>query len=139
MATDPRPTDTGIQTADPRAIEVTQGNARRAPWTYRPNVDIFDTPDELLLMADIPGADPDSIDVSMEAGILTLQADVTPRHRTTAQCTAHEYGVGGFHRRFEIDEAIDTDAVTAEYRDGALTVRLPKAQQARRRRIPVSA
>ncbi len=131
--------ETAIQTTNPRAIEVNNGTSRQFSWTYRPNVDIFDTPDELLLMADIPGADPESIDVSMESGVLTIQADVAPRRRGAAQCTVHEYGVGGFHRRFEIDESIDTEAVAAEYRDGSLRVRLPKAQQARRRRIPVSA
>lgn len=122
-----------------RPIEVTRGQAPRSSWTYRPNVDIFDGAEELLLVADLPGADPEHIDVSLESGILTLQAEVTPRHPAQARCLAHEYGVGGFHRRFEIDESIDTEAVKADFRDGTLTIHLPKAQQARRRRIPVSA
>ena len=131
-------TETAIQTTNPRPIEVSGGSTRRHSWTYRPNVDIFDTADELLLMADLPGANPETIDVSMESGILTIQAEVAPRQWGGGQSIAHEYGVGGFHRRFEIDESIDAEHVAAEYHDGELTVRLPKAQQARRRRIPVS-
>jgi HSP20 family molecular chaperone IbpA len=132
-------TDTAIQTTNPQTIEVTHSKGRRTSWTYRPNVDIFDTPEELLLMADIPGANAETIDVSMESGVLTIQAEVAQRHHGAAHCTTHEYGVGGYHRRFEIDSTIDTEAVQASYRDGALTVRLPKGQQSRRRRIPVSA
>jgi HSP20 family protein len=121
-----------------RPIEVTRGQAPRSSWTYRPNVDIFDGAEELLLVADLPGADPERIDVSLESGILTLQAEVLPRHPAQARCLAHEYGVGGFHRRFEIDESVEPEAVTADYRDGTLTIHLPKAPQAKRRRIPVS-
>ena len=133
-------TETAIQKTSPQSIDVTGGSPRRSgsSWTYRPNVDIFDTPDELLLIADLPGADPRTIDVSLEAGVLTIQAHVTPRQFTHAQSLMHEYGVGNFHRRFEVDDTIDPEGVNAEYRNGALTVHLPKAQQARRRRIPVS-
>jgi HSP20 family molecular chaperone IbpA len=131
-------TENAMQQAASRPIEVTSHANRRTSWSYRPHVDIYDTPDELLLIADVPGANPDTIDISLESGILTLQTEVTLRNHSPAECIAHEYGVGSFHRRFEIDESIDTEAVSAEYRDGALTVHLPKAQQARRRRIPIS-
>ncbi len=132
-------TEAAIQTTNPRAIEVTSNRRRQGSWSYRPNVDIFDTSEEVLLLADLPGADPERIDVSTEAGILTVQAEVAPRATEDARCVGHEYGVGSFHRRFEVDESIDTEAVTAEYRNGVLIVHLPKAPSARRRRIPVSA
>jgi HSP20 family molecular chaperone IbpA len=133
-----------IQKADPQEIEVRSSRSRPqtsrpTTWTYRPNVDIFDTADEVLLVADLPGALRETIDVSTEAGILTIQGEVAPRHGTDARVALQEYGVGGFHRRFEIDSSIDTQHIAAEYRDGVLTVRLPKSQQARRRRVPVTA
>ena len=132
-------TENAIQPSPHQAVDVTRNpGVRRHSWTYRPSVDIFDTSEELLLMADMPGADPERVDVTLESGILTVQANVAPRQPDQAQCLVHEYGVGSFHRRFEIDESIDAEAVSAEYRDGALNIRLPKAQQARRRRIPVS-
>lgn len=128
-----------ITSAQP--VEVGTGSGADTPraWTYRPNVDIFETADELLLLADMPGADGDSIDVALESGILTIQAQVPSRSRAGARGLLHEFGVGNFHRRFEVDETLDPEAVTAEYRDGTLTVHLPKAKAARRRRIPVSA
>lgn len=132
--------ETAIQKTSPQSIDVTGGSTRRSgsSWTYRPHVDIFDAPDELLMIADLPGVDPKTIDVSLEAGVLTIQAQVTARQYAHAQSLMHEYGVGSFHRRFEVDDSIDAEGVNAEYRNGTLTVHLPKAQQARRRRIPVS-
>lgn len=134
-------TETAIQTMDRESVHSkghNQSTQPRPEWTYRPLVDIFDTAEELVLMADVPGATPESIDVSIEAGILSIQADVASRQRGTVHRARNEYGVGGFHRRFEIDEAIDPDLVNAEYRDGTLTVHLPKTPQARRHRVPVS-
>ena len=130
-------TDTAIQTTTSRPTDVATRRPARNAWTYRPSVDIFDTPSALVLVADLPGADPDRIDVSVESGVLTLQAEIAPR-QVDAHCVNHEYGIGGFHRRFEVDDSIDTDNVTAEFRDGSLTVHLPKAARAQRRRIPVT-
>ncbi|MHC5008324.1 MAG: Hsp20/alpha crystallin family protein [Planctomycetota bacterium] len=132
--------DTAIQKTSPQTVEIKSGSNRpRSTWSYRPHVDIFDTPEALQLIADLPGADPQRIDVVLESGILTLAAVVPPRPVDGAQSVMCEYGVGNYHRRFEIDDSIDAEAVTAEYRDGCLTVHLPKTRQARRRRIPVSA
>ena len=91
---------------------------RRSTWTYRPNVDIHETPDAVVLVADVPGAEPGGIDVSLEGGILTIQAEVAPRSHGRAHSIAHEYGVGSFHRRFEIEEPVDADGVTADCREG---------------------
>lgn len=131
--------ETAIQKSEPQTIDVNTTDERRSTWTYRPNADIFDTTDELVLIADMPGATRDSIDVSLESGILTLQAAVAPRTHDGARELAREYGVGNFHRRFEINERIDEDAINAEYRDGSLTVRLPKANESRSRRVPITA
>ena len=131
--------ETAIEKATPQEVQINRPHSRLNTWTYRPNVDIVDTPEELTLVADLPGATPESIDVALESGVLTIQAQVAPRDRSTARTLVHEYGVGDYHRRFEIDESIDADNVSAEYNHGSLTVHLPKAQQARRRRIPISA
>ena len=131
-------TETAIAKTETSPVDVTRAPRRGNAWIYRPNVDIFDTPEELLLIADMPGADPEQIDVSVESGILSIQARVQPRTQG-AEAVLREYGVGDFHRRFEIDDSIESDKINAEYHDGSLTIRLPKAPPARRRRIPVNA
>lgn len=135
-------TNTAIQTTEHNAIDVDTTHSGQeshvtSPWTYKPRVDIFDQPDDVLLVADLPGADPSKIDVTVESGTLTLQAEVAPRQKPGTRALMHEYGIGGFHRRFAIDESIATDDVTAEYRDGTLTIRLPKSAEAKPQRIPV--
>ena len=108
-------------------------------WTYRPSVDVLDSAEELTLIADLPGATSEGIHVSLESNVLTLQAEVTSRHPDRARTLRQEYGVGNYHRRFEIDDSIDADKISADYQNGALTVHLPKVSRAQRRRIPISA
>lgn len=108
-------------------------------WTYRPNVDIVDTDAAIEVYADVPGATGDSIDIAFEQDILSIEARVQTRRHETWTPVADEFGVGNFHRRFQIDAAIEPDAITADFDAGVLKITLPKAKQAQRRRIPVRA
>ena len=125
-----------IEKSAPTTVETRQ-RPRASGWTYRPIVDIYDTPEEVLVVADLPGSSLDQIDVSVEAGLLTIHAGIAPR-TCSGRPILQEYGVGDFHRRFEIDDSVDPEGIKAEYRGGVLTIHLPKAQRARRRRIPIS-
>lgn len=111
----------------------------RNEWTYRPHVDIIDADSAFEVYADLPGATGESIDVSFEQGILTIQARVQPRARESWHRVVNEFGVGNFHRRFQIDAPVDADHVVADYNEGVLKITLPKAREAQRRRIPVKA
>jgi len=104
---------------------------------YRPSVDILETTDELTVVADVPGARPETIDVDFKDGTLTLHARVAPRRDEKAEYLLHEYGVGDFWRTFRVSEAIDAAKITAEYADGVLTLHLPKAEAVKPRKISV--
>jgi HSP20 family protein len=117
----------------PAASELTRG----AP-AYRPDVDILEQGDELLLRADVPGARADAIDVRYENGTLTLHARVEPRQDEATTWLLREYGTGDWHRSFELAETIDATGIRAEYADGVLTLHLPRVESARPRRIPVN-
>ena len=96
---------------------------------FIPNVDILENDTELLLLADVPGAQAGDIDIDYEHGRLTIQARVTPRQ--TGNGTRYlmcEYGVGDYRRSFEVGEGIDADKIHAEIADGVLTLHLPKTQ-----------
>jgi len=106
--------------------------------TYVPTVDIVENQDELLLIADVPGATDDGIDIDYERGRLTVQARVEPRQ--SAERTNYllqEYGVGDFCRSFQVGEGIDAGKIHAEIAEGVLTVHLPKAAELKPRRIEV--
>ena len=105
---------------------------------FKPDVDILEHPDAFVILADLPGASEESVDIHLEKGVLTLDArvsepndDVEPRYA--------EYREGGYHRVFRISDEIDAAGVSAKMRDGVLELRLPKSAESRPRRIDVAA
>ncbi len=117
--------------------EQARAERTRCGRCYRPNVDILEKPDELLVLADVPGATSETIDVKFEDGTLTIHAQVEPRQDAQTQYLLNEYGVGDFHRSFDVSEAVDAAKITAEYADGVLTLHLPKAEAVKPRVIKV--
>lgn len=108
--------------------------------TYVPNVDIIEYENEIVVLADVPGATADHIEVNYENGVLEFRAEVTPRQKTDAtRYLLHEYAVGDYARSFRLGKAIDTTGIRAELKDGVLTLHLPKAEPAKRRTIQVTA
>lgn len=107
--------------------------------TYVAPVDIVEKSDELVLFVDVPGAKADTIDVDYELGTLSIHATVEPRQdgRGT-RYLVREYGVGDFDRSFQVGDGIDAENIQAEYSDGVLTVRLPKADAIKPRKIAVT-
>lgn len=104
---------------------------------YRPDVDVLEREHEVLVLADMPGARAEAIDIRYEAGTLTLQAPVELRAAADRAWLLREYGVGEFRRSFEVGESLDTGRISAEYADGVLTIHLPKVEAVRPRTIPV--
>jgi len=105
---------------------------------YRPNVDIVETPHELTLFADMPGAEANSIEINFDKGLLAITGKVRTRQREDTCFCSREYGVGGFRRSFEVSEAIDAAKITAEFTHGVLTLHLPKIEAVKPRKIKVS-
>jgi len=116
------------------------GAAAEPTWCgacYRPNVDIREENDELLVLADIPGTTGENIAIDFRDGTLTIHAKVPPREQPGANYLLQEYGVGDYYRTFQVSEVIDASKIVAEYHDGVLTLHLPKAESARPRKISV--
>jgi HSP20 family protein len=128
--------NTVVKTA---AEQPAQAERTRCGHCFRPNVDIVEQKDELLVVADVPGAKSDTIDVKFEDGTLEIQAAVSPRGCDGHECLLHEYNVGDYYRSFQVSEAIDASKISAQYADGVLTLRLPKAEAAKPRKIAVAA
>jgi HSP20 family molecular chaperone IbpA len=121
----------------PETEETTSAEGTRCGCYYRPNVDILEKQDELVVLADLPGASSDGIGVDFEEGTLTISARVEPRNPPETEYLFHEYGVGNYYRTFQVSEAIDSERITAEYADGVLSLRLPKSEAAKPRKIAV--
>lgn len=93
-----------------------------------PAVDIYETQDELVLLADLPGVDESSLQLEVSRGVLTLEGEVPD----AAEAKQH-----GYYRQFTLSDRIDADAGKAIMKDGVLTLRLPKSEAAKPKKIAV--
>ncbi len=108
-----------------------------AVWT--PAIDLFETGAEMVLMVDLPGVDPASIDLSLTGNVLSLRGEKVAPEVAGGQGRAKERPSGTFRRQITLTEAVDFDRVQAQAKDGALTVRLPKLETAKARTIAIQA
>lgn len=120
------------------AGQVAAPETTRGGIYFTPRVDIYETPDEVVLLCDMPGAKPADLDVKFEKGELSLYGKIAPRPGPGA-FLAEEYGIGDYFRTFAIAPEIDSAKIAAECRDGVLTVHLPKQEKVKPKRIAVKA
>ena len=119
---------------DERNVQ-TREETRSTDKYIRPAVNIIETEEGLVLTADIPGASKESLDVNVEKGVLTISA---PAHHTIAGTSAYrEFELANYYRQFSIPESLDHGKAKAEYVNGILTLRVPKAEIAKPKRIAV--
>jgi HSP20 family protein len=112
--------DTALKRTEKDNVEQT-----RQGRVVAPAVDILENEQELLIVADLPGVDPDQIKLSLQAPDFKLEASATDAPDTT------------YVRSFHVEERVDSERVNADYKNGVLTVRLPKSSAAKPRRIEV--
>ena len=109
---------------------------REGPY-FEPAADIFETADALTLVADLPGTDPQDIQTDLRDNLLTITATVKPLPERWKP-VYEEYSIGHFMRQFRLGQQIDQSKITAQLRDGVLTLTLPKVDTARPRQINVN-
>jgi HSP20 family protein len=133
MTEELRKTDTQKQ----EIVEEDQAERTRETRLFVPRVDIYETKDDIHLIADIPGADQDSIEITLEKNILTIEARVVTEKPVDFSLTYAEYGVGDFKRKFTLSNEIDKDRINAVVKDGVLSLKMPKAGPAKAQKIEV--
>ena len=101
----------------------------------RPAVNIIETAEGLVLTADIPGAAKETLDVNVEKGILTISAPA--QHTMPGTPSYREFELANYYRQFSIPESLDHEKAHADYANGILTLRVPKAEVAKPKRIAV--
>jgi len=125
-----------LEVSEKKKIETQSGEATFEGVTYVPDVDIMENEEALMLHADLPGVKPEDVDIDLREGVLTLTAKVErPEHNH--RLIYREYEIGGYQRRFTLGERIDASRINAKFNDGVLTLTLPKAEQAKPRKIKI--
>ena len=103
-------------------------------------IDVYETPDELVIKADLPGVDPEKVQVTLERGNLTIQAERIHQETSDQDRWLHrEIGTGSYLRTIVLPSTLQEDQAVASHEYGVLTLRIPKAEKAKPRRIPVTA
>ena len=100
-----------------------------------PMVDIYEQESGLTLVADMPGVTSKNLKVDIDKGILTLEGDVEIENKGGQ--LHDEFDLAGYYRQFRLPEHLDTNKVDAQLKDGVLTLKLPKAEAAKPKRIEV--
>ncbi len=111
-------------------------SAATASWA--PSVDISENDKEFILLADIPGVDPDDIEISMEKGVLTIKGERNTENVEEGENYRRvERQSGQFYRRFTLPDSADADKIEAKSEHGVLKITIPKQEVAISRRIEV--
>lgn len=125
-----------LQTREKQELE---GEGTRPGPVFRPDIDILERSDGYVIYADLPGVDDRSVDVRLERGTLTLDAQLATLPEEGWTPIHAEYRLGSYHREFRISEDIDASGVSATMSNGVLELHLPKSAERQPRAIPVQA
>ncbi len=108
-----------------------------ADWA--PSVDIEEDKDKYLIRADLPGVEKENIDVKLENGVLSIRGEKRSESETGEGTRNHrkERFYGTFARSFTLPDSVQSDAVEAHYKDGVLSLTVPKAEEAKPKAIDI--
>jgi HSP20 family protein len=114
-----------------------RGERTRTRRVYTPVVDIIERKDDIIVIADMPGVDEKSVDITIEKNVLTISGAVEaviPENRTMY---VNEYGIGDYQRVFTLTDEVDKEKIQASVKNGMLKIVLPKAEALKTRKIAV--
>jgi HSP20 family protein len=102
-------------------------------------VDLFRDGDQYVLSADLPGIDPESVDLDVDGQLLTIRAERRSPSNEQVKWMTRERPWGSYMRQFTLGNGVDVENITANYEHGVLSVIIPMAERAKPRKIAVSA
>jgi HSP20 family protein len=126
-----------LQVQEKRELDKKQESTVPARF-YLPNTDIFETEQALSLIVEMPGVDKNKVDVRVEDGVLTIEGRLDFSKYEGMQPVYTEYNVGHYRRSFSLSNKVDQGKISAEMKDGVLTLVLPKPEATKPRKISVN-
>jgi HSP20 family protein len=114
-----------------------RGERVRPGRVFLPAVDIFETPEALTLVADMPGVAGDKVTLDIKDNHLVISGEISPPMAPAETLQLQEYYTGDFQREFHLGALIDQSRIEATMKDGVLRLLLPKAEKAKPRKIEV--
>jgi HSP20 family protein len=124
-----------VSTSGSSRVPASREETRSQERYVTPPVDIYETSEGLVVKADLPGVPREGLDVRVENNLLTIRGETA--HAARGEPVVREYALQNFFRQFELNERVDQQKISAELQHGVLTLHLPKAEEAKPRRIEV--
>lgn len=107
---------------------------------WAPAIDVWETSDDIVVSAALPGIAPDDVEVTLTGQTLTLKGEIAAdEERSSDQYLLRERRYGAFHRQLNLPVRVDSDHVQASFENGVLRLRIPKAAEVRPRQIEIKA
>lgn len=128
-----------LATQGGRDIAPRNGGGAPVEKAFIPAVDIYEVGDTTVILADMPGVAPDDVDVTLERQVLTLTGRVRRYAPEGYRRLSSEYREGDYERVFTLSDAVDQKKIKADFRNGVLRLELPRAAQAKPKKIAVKA
>jgi HSP20 family protein len=126
-----------LAVAEKHELDTTVHQELRSGNWFQPAADIYETPERVLLVMDMPGVCSDCSHVNIVDDELVVTGHVTHGEDEDNYVLYREYDVGHYHRHFGLPETIDRNGIEAIISNGVLTVSMPKIEKVRPRRIPI--
>ena len=114
-----------------------QAKSASAEAALMPPVNVFEDAAGITLYADLPGVPKDKLNLQVEADTLTIEGELSLDTPEGMEATHAEIGLARYRRVFTLSKELDSEKISAELRNGVLTLRIPKAKHAQPRRIEV--
>lgn len=128
-----------LTSKEPQDVAATDRDANRRAMAFTSAVDIFEQDETTVILADMPGVEPDDVDVSLESQVLTLRGKVKPHAPDGYRLVSSEYRIGDYVRVFTLSDDIDVAKINAEFKNGVLRLELPRSTETKPKKISVKA
>jgi HSP20 family protein len=128
-----------VQEDEKREVAETGIERTRDCACFVPRADVYETGDAIVVLADMPGVDEESVDITLEDNVLTINGYVDIEPPEGYGLAYAEYRVGDYLRAFTLSDQIERSSIEATVKDGVLRLYLPKVEQVKRRKIAIGA
>lgn len=126
-----------MQVVDKKELAPESAELTKNGVYFTPAVDIFETANELTVVVDMPGIQPDDVEIDLRENILTIVGE-SKEETPQGEDLLVEYRSGGYYRTFRVNDLVDHNKIGASMTDGVLALKLPKSAKATPRKIPVT-
>jgi HSP20 family molecular chaperone IbpA len=128
-----------VQETEKQQVAESSAERTRDRPAFVPRADICETDDEIVVVADMPGVDENTVDITLENNVLTINGYVKPMELEGYSLAYAEYRVGDYQRAFSLSDQIDREKIEAKLKDGVLRLHLHKITEPKVHKIAITA